>query len=207
MQIFTFARVSIVNEHFCGTLISTDKDGAGRDKCPLLKEIPMDIIDFAMQMEVDGKAHYEKLGEMTPVPELKKLFSILAADEEDHYEVMKEMKSGAVVPMAVSEALETARNIFTTIRLDEGLLSELRTKLDGYRYAIKLEADSIDLYEEILRNVEFKWDNTAVAQLLKLIEEEKKHFTIMENIHDFIAEYDQCLTWRDFEKIRSSGIV
>jgi len=201
------SREYIVNLLICGTLFSTDKrhrsiHGPGTE----VKKI-MNIIDFALQMELDGKAHYEKLGEKTPVPVLKNLFSILAADEEKHYEVMKEMRSGAIIQMAGSIALETAQNIFQTIRLDEGILSELRTKLDAYRYAIKIEADSIDLYEKILKSEEFKWNNAAVAQLFKIIDEEKKHYTVMENIHDFIAEYDHYLTWREFEKIKRSGIV
>jgi len=185
----------------------TDSALLGRDKSLPKGIILMEIIEFAMQMELDGKAHYEQLREMTPVPGLKNLFLILAADEENHYEVMKEMGEGAIIQLAGSKALETAQNIFQTIRLDEGLLSELRTKLDAYRYAIKIEADSISLYEEILKNEEFKWNDAAVALLLKLVEEEKKHYTIMENIHDFIAKYDNYLTWQEFDTIRNRGIL
>ena len=167
----------------------------------------MDVVDFAMQMELDGKALYEKLEEMTPVPGLKKIFSILAADEEDHYEVMKGMKSGMIIELAGSTALETAKNIFQAMRIEESILAELKTKLDAYRYVIKIEADSIELYEDMLKNKDMNWSPAAVAVLLKIIEEEKKHYNIMENLHDLIAEYDHLLAWRDFDSIRRRGIV
>ena len=167
----------------------------------------MDLVDFAMQMELDGKAHYEKLEQMTPVPGLKKIFSILAADEDNHFDVMKGMREGVVLEMAGSIALETAKNVFQTVRLDETLVASMKTNLDAYRYAIKLEMDSIDNYEEMLKKDATKWRPAEVALLLKIIEEEQKHYNIMENIHDLIAEHDHYLTWRDFDKIRNRGII
>ncbi len=167
----------------------------------------MDVIDFAMQMELDGKAHYEKLEELTPVPGLKKIFSILAADEQDHYEVMKGLREGIILEMVGSVALETAKNVFQTIQLDESVVADLKTKLDVYRYAIKLEADSIDLYEDMLKKDPARWRTDEVAQLLRVIEEEKKHYDIMENIHDLIAEHDHYLAWHDYDKVRRRGII
>ncbi len=167
----------------------------------------MDVIDFAMRMELDGKAHYKKLEEMTPVPRLKKLFAILAVEEENHYEAIKGMKSGIMMELTGSTALETAQNLFQTIRIEETLLAELRTKLDAYRYAIKIESDSIELYEGMLKQEETKWGPAEVALLLKIIEEEKKHYTIMENIHDLIAKNRRLLAWRDFNQISRKGIV
>ena len=167
----------------------------------------MDLVDFAMQMELDGKAHYEKLEQMTPVPGLKKIFSILAADEDKHFDVMKGMREGIILEMAGSIALDAAKNVFQTVRLDETLVASMKTNLDAYRYAIKLEVDSIDNYEEMLKKDATKWRPAEVALLLKIIEEEQKHYNIMENIHDLIAEHDHYLTWREFDKIRNRGII
>ena len=167
----------------------------------------MDVIDFAMQMELDGKSHYEKLEAMTPVPGLKKIFSILAGDEQNHYEVMKGMKTGILTAFASSIALETAQNIFLSIRIDEQLLAELKTKIDVYRYAIRIEADSIACYEDMLKNEEVTTSPAAVALLMKVIDEEQKHYNVMENIHDLIAGYDHYLAWREFDKARRRGIV
>lgn len=162
----------------------------------------MNVLDFAMQMELDGKAHYEHLEQETPVAGLKKIFSILAADEQKHYDVADAMKSGVTPEMADSTALADAKNIFQTLKIEESLLDELKTKLDGYRYAMKIEADSIQLYEDIARKESAASNQAVVPLLLKIIEEEKKHYNIVENIHDLIAEYENFLVWYEFSAIR-----
>jgi rubrerythrin len=145
--------------------------------------------------------------ELTPVPGLKQIFSILAADEQDHYEVMKGMKTEVLVAFAGSTALETAQDIFLSIRIDEQLLAELRTKIDIYRYAIQIEADSIAFDEEMLKDGEMTPGQATVALVMKVIDEEQKHYNVMENIHDLIAGYDYFLAWRDFDKVRKRWIV
>ena len=42
----------------------------------------MNIFEFAMKMELDGKAYYEKLVAETAVVGLKTIFTNLAADEQ-----------------------------------------------------------------------------------------------------------------------------
>jgi rubrerythrin len=161
----------------------------------------MNVFDFAMQMELDGKRHYEKLVEETPIIGLKKIFSILAADEQKHYDVVEAMKSGVTPEMADSTALEHAKNIFQTLQIDESLLTALKTKLDAYRHAMKIEADSIKLYEDIARKESTESSPAAVPLLLRIIEEEKKHYNIMENIHDLIAGYEKLVPGNEFDRI------
>ena len=162
----------------------------------------MNVLDFAMQMELDGKAHYESLEQDTPVPGLRKIFSILAADEQKHYDVVDAMKSGVTPEMADSTALEEAKNIFQTLEIEESVLDELKTKLDGYRYAMKIEADSIRLYEDIAEKERTGGNPSSIQLLLKIIEEEKKHYNLVENIHDLIAEYEDFLVWHEFGAIK-----
>ncbi|MCM2356671.1 MAG: ferritin family protein [Geobacteraceae bacterium] len=164
----------------------------------------MNILEFAKQMELDGKAHYEKLERETPVVGLKKIFSILAADEMKHYAVVDAMASGVMMEMTDSTALENAKNIFQTMQIDEGLLAEMKTKLDGYRHAMKIEADSVRLYEDIVRK-ESQYGSPALVSLLeRIIEEEKKHYNIVENIHYLIARYENFVSWHEFDRIRES---
>jgi hypothetical protein len=167
----------------------------------------MGIVDFAMQMELDGKAHYEKLETMTPVPGLKKVFSILASDEQDHYEVMKRMNEGVLSAFAGSTVLESAQNVFSSLRFDDELLADLRSRIDVYRYAIRIEVDSITLYEKMLKDETINTGPAATALLMKLIDEEQRHYNVMENIHDLIADHEHFLAWRAFDQVRRAGIV
>lgn len=162
----------------------------------------MNIFDFAMKMELDGKAHYEKLEMETPVSGLKIIFSILAADEQKHYDVVESMKAGVPMEMVDSTALEVAKNIFQSMQIDEQHIQKLKTKLDAYRYAMMLEEESVMLYEDLARKENRKNNTVGVQLLLRIIEEEKKHYNIVENIHYLIAKYDNFVTWHEFERFR-----
>ena len=72
----------------------------------------MNLFDFAMKMELDGKAYYEKLAAETPLTGLKNIFLSLARDEQKHYDAVSRMKSGAGPAMAETAVLGEAKNLF-----------------------------------------------------------------------------------------------
>lgn len=159
----------------------------------------MNIFDFAMEMEMDGKAHYEKLAAGTPIKGLETIFRLLAADEQKHFDVIQEMKAGGSGTIADSRALDEAKNIFQGLMGDKALLGGLRKDLDGYRHAMKIEADSVKLYEDMARKEEGK----EVAQLLlKIADEENKHYNIMENLYDFVLAPQNYLAWGEFSNLK-----
>ena len=160
----------------------------------------MNVFDFAMQMERDGKTHYEKLAAGTPIMGLKNIFGMLAADEQKHFETIEAMKSGGKNDsMPGSTALDEARNVFQGLMNDRELLGGLNKDLDGYRYAMKIEADSVKLYEDMAKK-----ENRAdtVQLLLKIANEEKKHYNIMENLYDFVLSPQNFLAWGEFSNLK-----
>jgi rubrerythrin len=159
----------------------------------------MNVFDFAMQMEKDGKEHYEKLAAGTPIAGLKKIFGMLAADEQKHFETIQAMKTGGHDPMAASTALDEAKNVFQGLMNEKTLLGGLRKDLDGYRYAMKIEADSVKLYEDMAK----KENRPDIVQLLhKISDEEKKHYNIMENLYDFVLAPQNFLAWGEFSNLK-----
>jgi rubrerythrin len=159
----------------------------------------MNVFDFAMEMELDGKAHYEKLAAGAPIVGLKNIFIMLAADEQKHYETIQSMKAGSYGSMAGSTALEEAKNVFQGLKNDMTLLGGLHKDLDGYRYAMHVEADSVKLYEDMAKK-----ENSAecVQLLLKIANEEKKHYNIMENFYDFMLAPQNFLAWGEFSNLK-----
>ena len=159
----------------------------------------MNVFDFAMQMEKDGKTHYEKLAAGTPIVGLKNIFSMLAADEQKHFETIQAMKTGANDAMAGSIALDEAKNVFQGLMNDRTLPGVLKKDLDGYLYAMKVEADSVKLYEDMAK----KENRADVVQLLlKIANEEKKHYNIMENLYDFVLAPQNFLAWGEFSNLK-----
>ena len=70
----------------------------------------MNIFDFAMKMEQDGKAYYEKLAAETDIVGLKNIFTSLAVDEQKHYETIQAIKTDTKLKMTDSTVLEAAKN-------------------------------------------------------------------------------------------------
>ncbi len=160
----------------------------------------MNVYDFAMKMELDGKAYYEEMSKRASITGLKNIFSMLADDEQKHYEIIKNLKGKTGdTEMADSAALENSRNIFNELMVEKGGLDTMKEDLEGYRYAMKIEADSVRFYE----NAAHKERKSSVKSLLlRIAEEEKKHFNIVENIYDFVLSPKYYLAWGEFSNLK-----
>ncbi len=159
----------------------------------------MNVFDFAMEMELDGKAHYEKLAAGTSIVGLRNIFIMLAVDEQKHYETIQSMKAGGYGAMAGSKALDEAKNVFQGLMNERDLLGSMHKELDGYLYAMHVEADSVKIYEDMAK----KENNAECVQLLlKIANEEKKHYNIMENLYDFVLAPQNYLAWGEFSNLK-----
>jgi rubrerythrin len=159
----------------------------------------MNIFDFAIKMEVDGKNFYEKMASESRIAGLKTIFSRLAEDEQKHFDIFQALKGQTQkAVMEDSTVLEKSRNIFEEL-LQGGVRPEpVATDLEGYQYAMKLEEDSFRLYEDAAakeQNVEVK------HLLLRIAKEERNHFAILQNIFDFVNAPNEYLAWREFSNL------
>jgi len=166
----------------------------------------MNLFDFALKMEADGKAYYTKLAAETELEGLKTIFSRLAEDEQRHYELFEKLKAGKSVPhQAESASLDNLRNIFKALPQPETALKTLPDSLAAYQHAMKVEAESLRLYEQA---AETEQDPQTKSLLLKIAAEEQQHFNILENIHQFVSEPDQylaCAEFSNLDEIRQFG--
>jgi len=164
----------------------------------------MNVFDFAIKMEEDGKAYYEKLAKNATLPGLQTIFTRLAADEQKHSEIFQALRSGEKkMAMADSTALEFSKNVFAALPKESG--EALKDDLDSYRHAMQLEAESFRLYESTAKAEE---EEGTKRLLLKIAEEEHKHFQILENIYSFANAPNQYLAWGEFsnlEEFRNFG--
>lgn len=159
----------------------------------------MNVFDFAMKMELEGKRYYEKIAAETPHAGLRNIFTMLAADEQKHYETVLAMKEGTAGGMAESVVLTEARNVFDLLLAEKGSMAPLKGDLGAYRHAMKVEADSVRLYEDLAKREK---DQGIVQLLLKIANEEKKHFNILENIYDFVSSPLTYLAWGEFSNLK-----
>lgn len=159
----------------------------------------MNILDFAMKMELDGKEYYEKLAAETTNAGLKSIFNDLASDEQKHFEIFLAIKRGTKLIMADSTVLEKAKNLFEELAGDTGIVADMNSSLDGYQYARKIEADSVRFYEDMAKKEQ---DPETLQLLLRITNEEKKHFNIMDNLYDYTLAPQNFLAWGEFSNLK-----
>lgn len=159
----------------------------------------MNVFDFAMKMEMDGKAYYERLARQASLAGLQTIFTRLAEDEQKHYEIFQALRTSDKVPtMPESTALADARNIFAELLKGATIATGCKDDLAAYRQAMKLEADSFRLYEDAAAK---ESADDVRTLLLKIAGEEHKHFNILENIFQFVNAPNQYLAWGEFSNL------
>ena len=158
----------------------------------------MKVLDFALKMEADGKAYYEKLAADCDDNDLKNLFTLLAEAEQTHYDAILARKGESAFAGVESTTLEQAKNIFQRL-LEVKSPGWLRGDTDGYRHAVKAEEQSIDFY----RDAAVKEDHPEVRSLLlALADEERVHLNIVENIYEFVESPKCFLAWQEFSNLK-----
>lgn len=158
----------------------------------------MNVFDFAMKMELDGKAYYQKIAEKTKLAGLQNIFLQLAEDEQKHYDIFQGLKNKTSSPMPETTVLEKAKNVFEKLLAEKSVAARMEGDLEGYKYAMKLEADSFRFYENAAGR---EPDPQVKELLLKIAGEEQKHFTILENVYDFVNAPNQYLAWAEFSNL------
>ena len=79
----------------------------------------MNIFEYAMKMEEDGRAFYLEHADKTSVPELKRVLVELAEDELKHYNIFKALRDKQPAEYKESEKttiLSTVKNIFEELK-------------------------------------------------------------------------------------------
>lgn len=157
----------------------------------------MDIYEFAMQFEKDGEKYYRDIAESVENEGIKKILGILADEEVRHYEILSEMKS-RTPDIGETKTLNSVKNVFQKMKKSGKKLGPGMGQVELYKKAQELEKKSEEFYSQ--KSDEVK-DLSQRALLLKLAEEEKRHFVVLENIIQFVTKPDRYLEDAEFENI------
>jgi rubrerythrin len=154
----------------------------------------MDIFEYAMQMEKDGESYYRKLAGQTEDKGLKNIFTSLAEDEVKHFKVIEQMKIQEP-QLAGTSVLTDAKNIFVQMN-ESGQTFDFDAKqTDLYRKAQDIERKSQQFYQEKAKEVEKEYQKNI---FMKLADEEKKHYFLLENIIQFVSRPETWLENAEF---------
>lgn len=144
----------------------------------------MNIFDFAMEKEKFSEDYYRQLSAKSDNKGLETIFNMLADEEAKHYKIVSDMKDNAASDLADTTVLSDAKDVFVKMRESASNFDLDISQIELYKKAQKIEEQSRDFYLEKADEA----GNTNKAIFLKLAEQEKKHFFLLDNIIDFVSK-------------------
>jgi len=154
----------------------------------------MNIFEYAMQMEKDGEEYYRQLARQIDNKGLQTILTMLADEEVKHYNAIERIQS-TEPHMEEATILTDAKNIFVQIK-ESGESFDFDIKqTDLYRKAQDIEKESRDFYTGKADEVTEKYQREL---FLKLAEEEKRHYFLLDNIIEFVSRPEYWLENAEF---------
>ncbi len=157
------------------------------------------VWEVAKNMELEGEAYYKQLSEEAHIKELRGVFSFLAEQEKEHYNLFNSLQDDKTPSLADSEnALKIAKEAFKKIVYDFSEQDAIESAEKKYQNAASVEKGAIEYYKSLLNKTENDDQKNALE---KIIKEEKKHQVIMESLVDFIRRPNEWLENAEFNHL------
>jgi rubrerythrin len=154
----------------------------------------MNIFEFAMEKEKFSEDYYRRLSATSNNKGLKAIFNMLADEEAKHYKIVSDMKENIAPDLVETTILSNAKGVFAKMRQSVQNFDLNISQTELYRKAQNIEKQSRDFYLEKANEVE----KTQKGIFLKLADQEKKHYFLLENIIDFVSRPETWLENAEF---------
>ena len=160
----------------------------------------MNIIECTIKMRKEAQKNYANLSAAVADKELKQLFSLLAAAEDEHIDKLLAINEEMKVAASTGNGLSDSVCVYRPQINSRNLVNTLRNDPDAYLHVLKEEEETIEFFtrladqadQEIMRNV-----------CLAAAEKEREHLQMIENIYSFVEEPRTYLAWGEFSNLKS----
>lgn len=164
----------------------------------------MDVIKFAMQMELDGQKFYEQSASAAPTKELRRIFLYLAEEEKRHFKFfysLSQSQTGLARSQLISGTLDKSKNLFVRMIEDNRQSKFPEEVREVWRQAREIEEKSVTLYTE---EAEKDSDATRKDFLQKIADEERQHVYLIENVLNFLIDPKGFAASQQFASFKSA---
>ena len=146
----------------------------------------VDVFEYAMKMETDGKKFYEQQAAKAQLPQLKSILLELASDEQKHYNIFKAMKDGRSVEYKEAERttiVASIKNVFEELQAQNQSFRFPADVATAWREAREIEKKSEDFYRQKAGQMKTEQQRHI---LNRIADEEQKHWQSIENVIQFL---------------------
>ncbi len=162
----------------------------------------MNIFEFAMKMEEDGRAYYLEHAEKAENPALKRVLNEMANDELKHYKIFEAMRNQETAEYLESNKttiIDTVKSIFEELKeINKDYTAEADFR-KVWEVALETEKKAEIFYREKIDEVD--GENNKMI-LKKIADEEHNHWVVIENVLQFLDKPKRWLEdaeWNDLK--------
>jgi rubrerythrin len=161
----------------------------------------MNILECTIKMKNETRTHYERLAESVTDDELKRLFRLLAAAEDEHIQklaaLQNDMNKRKVKDL---NRLEESVCVYSPHIDPRHLAEALSHDPDAYRHVVQEEEETIEFFDQLSNQA----DSEELKRICRLqAAKEREHLTMLENIYFFVEEPRTYLEWGEFSNLKS----
>ncbi|MHC4175065.1 MAG: ferritin family protein [Planctomycetota bacterium] len=157
----------------------------------------MNTFEYAIQMEKDGENYYRQLAQQNANKGIRTILTMLADEEVKHRNAVEKMQTEKP-PITETRILTDAKNVFVQIKESGESFDFDIEQTELYKRAQDIEEKSRDFYLEKANEVEEKYQKEV---FLRLVDEEKKHYFLLENIVEFVSRPETWLENAEFNHL------
>jgi rubrerythrin len=153
----------------------------------------MNTIDFAINMELEGKRYYTNLAEENMDNELYQVFLLLADSEKQHANLLKTFKNKEALNLQDQFIHPEFKSVFKGLK--QFRKEHSAKQLDAYRIACEQEAKSIELYKDMKANAESELEEEIYNYL---IQQEEEHLILFEELVKMVTRPEEWVESAEF---------
>lgn len=155
----------------------------------------MNKLEFAINMEMEGRQYYLDQAKKNQDNPLNKIFIILADSEKEHEELLRRRLNKEEYTLKEDDSAKDLKTIFHGLKDYEASDIRNTTQLDVYRLAVDIEEKSIELYQSMLEEA----DNDKDKQLFEfLLKEEKQHLLLFDELVKMLTRPEEWVESAEF---------
>lgn len=155
----------------------------------------MNILEFAINMELEGEKYYLKQAEINKANALSVVFRMLAEDEHRHAEILQNKVKNLDYKLDENETITEIDHIFKSIGDFTVETKEVPNQIDAYQKALNAEKESIDLYTKSLAEAT---DEESEVLFKYLIKQEQYHYTTLEELISLLSKAEEWVENAEF---------
>ena len=150
----------------------------------------MDILDQAIEMEIQGEAFYREIAADTVDPSIKIVLNNLANEEIKHRKLFEYMKAKLPVQVILSDIKPVTLTIFQELKAQNITGTFKQSVTDALQKAEDIEIKSYKYYRDQAKQIQ----DPAYQDVIKQIaDEEEAHASIVLDLLNYYLEPKQWL--------------